>query len=137
MPTAITRADGDDVSSLSDAYQEAVTAWGEKMAQARKEKKVDEVRKQHPAFEYYPKFEKLAAGGNNEALLWMASHLQDKLLDKDKEKAACSAKKLEMFTKLVKESAGEDWTDYLVRGISTQSKWLTDEQSDKLLLVGR
>jgi hypothetical protein len=123
----------DDIDSLSSAYDEAVAAWSDKMVEARKLKKADEVRKQHPIHEYYPKFEKLAGKGDGQALLWMATHVQE-TFDKDKEKKECTAKKLELFGKLVKDQAGQDWSANIASALGGQGRWLEAEQSDKLLL---
>ena len=125
--------DNTDVDKLAISYDEAIKSWNAKLNnEARKDKK-EELRKKHPILEFYTKFEKLSGKGEGQALLWMATHVQDKF-DKDKDKKECAAKKLELFGKLVKDFAGESWSGGIATALGTQGKWLDIEQSDKLVL---
>ena len=94
----------DDYASLTAGYARALVGHTEAMRAAKGLKAKRELRKNHPAHGYWPRFEALART-DGRAYLWMVQNLGEKGLSR-KERAAEAPRLYEL---LVKEHVGQAW----------------------------
>lgn len=79
----------DAVDDLSTAYDEATKAWRDALRAADGAEAKREIRKAHPAKEFYPRFEELFTGGQHRAAVWMIANARyTDLSRKDAEETA-------------------------------------------------
>ena len=121
----------DDYATLHAAYEQGLTDWNAELKQARKEDRADEVRARHPAKAFYPRFAALDAGGDGQALFWMAINADDAFDAKDE----VTQLKQTLWQRVVNEQATAEWADEIGREIAKQRRWLDDEGVQQALML--
>ncbi len=77
-PTLLVRATADGFKELAAEYDAAVTQWRASIEATEDKNARAELRRNHPAKAFWPRFEALSTGGDGQATLWLAQNLKDK-----------------------------------------------------------
>ena len=120
---------GDEYDELLAAYKRAALDWRRARRKAKKEGGEDSPPP-HPVHAFLPRFEELAGRGEGQALLWVGLNVQELELSQ----ADVAARKRELLPRFVREFGDRPFAADLLRKISKQGKWLSNEELCELLL---
>lgn len=116
-----------EYETLVSEYEAAVVEW-KGAVRAAKGKERWGLRKAHPAKDFWPRFEDLAAS-DGRGLVWMATH-SGKALPKRKQ---ANARKSELFGRLLAEHLDAEWFGDAVAAIGDERRALGEERYEQLL----
>ena len=108
----------DELTALTEEYEDSVDTWRALVREAEGIDARKELRANHPAKEYWPRFEALAAAGEGRAFLWMADNLSEKG-HRIKEARAENARLLRL---LVKDYLKAEWFGDVLSRVSRE-RW--------------
>lgn len=74
LPAAARAKAGSDHDALLEAYEAALETHEARMKAVEDRKERKALRKAHPGYTYFPRFEAVAAKGEGEAYLWLLEH---------------------------------------------------------------
>jgi len=111
-----------DYQKLMEEAQKASSDFAEK-------KKTDP---KTPRWEtgFWDRFQALADKGHGQSLRWLAQNAQYKYEGKEQ----ITAKKLELFGRLIEKFGSTDWSDQIVGAVVQQKKYFGMQELDKLLV---
>lgn len=119
----------DAYQELVDDYEDSLEVHQEALSETKDRKLRRELRKAHPAYEFFPRFSTLAAGGEGRALIWMIGEARYSG-EKSKEQRRLKAKWCEQ---LVEDYRGEEWFEEAVPVLVRQRSALGSERRRELL----
>jgi len=114
-----TAAHAGDLEGLQEEYQVAFEAWKAKfdLAQGRER---SALRKEHPAREFWGRFEAAGKAGEGRAYQWMLDHAKDLGLKRDERGPVIQ----EVYSALLEGSKNKDWFDEVVSRIVRDARYL-------------
>ena len=118
-----------DLEALLEEFERAEQAHIEALKQVEDRKQRAALRKQHPAFEFYPRFAELAAAGEGEAYLWLIPNARYCGKKKSEERELQASQVRELFGR----HCGEPWFEEAIPLANKARKALGEEAHGALL----
>lgn len=112
-----------------DAEFEKLMTQAEEAANAYEEKKKEDPKTPRWQVGMWDKFQALADKGHGRSLVWLAQNAQFKYEGKKE----ISAKKLELFGKLIEKHGSAEWAEQIVPLVMREKKYFGMQEMDKLL----
>ncbi|HPF13956.1 MAG: redoxin domain-containing protein [Planctomycetes bacterium] len=113
------------------AFETAVAEWQLAIRESKDAAKRRELRRNHPALAFQPRFEALVAEGEGRGLLWLVAN--QRYLGVPKEKREERA--LDMYTRLLKDFGNQDWYLSAMQTVATDKELVPMQRINMLKRV--
>ena len=123
---AASEARAGDYEGLLDEYDDVLRDWKDQYKDAAMDER-RELKARHPAREYWPRFEALAAAGEGRAYLWMADSLRDKGL----KVSQVREEKRRIYELLIEEYAATEWFGEVLERLPGERRSLAEGQAER------
>ena len=128
-PAVVTATAVDAFSDLVQSFEEATSAWKQKLKDTDDLRERAKLRDEAPAKTYWSRFEAMADGGEGRALLWMS----DNAKNAGTKRSELPALKLRLYTALADKHVAEPWFGDVINAIAREKRTISDEERAGLL----